>query len=65
VLEAVFILLEFPSPSRRMFIGSHSLPPLSGSPYRSFKGAGEKVVGKEVHRAVAEDDAGLGHHATQ
>jgi hypothetical protein len=32
VLEAVFILLE----SRRIFIGSHSLPPLSGSPYRSF-----------------------------
>jgi hypothetical protein len=28
VLEAVFILLEFPSPSRRFFIGSHSLPPL-------------------------------------
>jgi hypothetical protein len=28
VLEAVFILLEFPSPSRRVFIGSHSLPPL-------------------------------------
>jgi hypothetical protein len=26
VLEAVFILLEFPSPSRRIFIGSHSLP---------------------------------------
>jgi hypothetical protein len=24
----VFILLEFPSPSRRIFIGSHSLPPL-------------------------------------
>jgi hypothetical protein len=37
VLEAVFILLEFPSPSRRIFIGSHSLPPVSGSPYRSFK----------------------------
>jgi hypothetical protein len=37
VLEAVFILLEFPSPSRRIFIGSHSVPPLSGSPYRSFK----------------------------
>jgi hypothetical protein len=35
VLEAAFILLEFPSPSRRIFIGSHSLP-LSGSPYRSF-----------------------------
>jgi hypothetical protein len=27
VLEAVFVLLEFPSPSRRIFIGSHSLPP--------------------------------------
>jgi hypothetical protein len=26
-LEAVFILLEFPSPSRRIFIGSHSSPP--------------------------------------
>jgi hypothetical protein len=31
----MFILLEFSSPSRRIFIGSHSLP-LSGSPYRSF-----------------------------
>jgi hypothetical protein len=27
VLVAAFILLEFPSPSRRIFIGSHSLPP--------------------------------------
>jgi hypothetical protein len=27
VLEAVFILLKFSSPSRRIFIGSHSLPP--------------------------------------
>jgi hypothetical protein len=27
VLEALFILLEFQSPSRRFFIGSHSLPP--------------------------------------
>jgi hypothetical protein len=27
VLETVFILLESPSPSRRIFIGSHSLPP--------------------------------------
>jgi hypothetical protein len=26
-LEAVFILLEFPFPSRKIFIGSHSLPP--------------------------------------
>jgi hypothetical protein len=36
VLEAVFILLEPLSPSRRIFIGSHSLPP-SGSPFRSIK----------------------------
>jgi hypothetical protein len=28
VLEAVFVLLESPSPSRRIFIGSHSLPPI-------------------------------------
>jgi hypothetical protein len=28
VLVAVFILLEFASPPRRIFIGSHSLPPL-------------------------------------
>jgi hypothetical protein len=27
LFEAVFILLEFPSPPRRIFIGSHSLPP--------------------------------------
>jgi hypothetical protein len=27
VLEAAFILLEFSSPSRRIFIGSYSLPP--------------------------------------
>jgi hypothetical protein len=27
VLEAAFVLLEFSSPSRRIFIGSHSLPP--------------------------------------
>jgi hypothetical protein len=28
LLEAVFVLLESSSPSRRIFIGSHSLPPL-------------------------------------
>jgi hypothetical protein len=28
VLEAVFVLLESSSPSRRIFIGSHLLPPL-------------------------------------
>jgi hypothetical protein len=27
VLEVVFVLLEISSPSRRIFIGSHSLPP--------------------------------------
>jgi hypothetical protein len=27
VLEVAFVLLEFSSPSRRIFIGSHSLPP--------------------------------------
>jgi hypothetical protein len=27
VLEAMFVLLESPSPSRRIFIGSQSLPP--------------------------------------
>jgi hypothetical protein len=32
-----FILLEFQYPSRRIFIGSHSLPPL-WSPNRSFNG---------------------------
>jgi hypothetical protein len=30
VRQSGFILLEFRSPSRRIFIGSHSLPPLSG-----------------------------------
>jgi hypothetical protein len=28
MVEAVFVLLESPSPSRRIFIDSHSLPPL-------------------------------------
>jgi hypothetical protein len=36
VRPSEFILLEFQSPSRRVFIGSHSLPPL-WSPNRSFK----------------------------
>jgi hypothetical protein len=27
-MEAVFVLFEYPSPLRRIFIGSHSLPPL-------------------------------------
>jgi hypothetical protein len=32
-----FILSEFQSPSRRIFIGCHSLPPPLWSPNRSFK----------------------------
>jgi hypothetical protein len=35
VRSSEFILLEFQSPSGRIFIGSHSLPPL-WSPIRSF-----------------------------
>jgi hypothetical protein len=37
VRPSEFVLSEFQSPSRRIFIGSHSLPPL-WSPNRSFKG---------------------------
>jgi hypothetical protein len=36
VRPSEFILSEFQSPSRRIFIGSHSLPPL-WSPNRSFR----------------------------
>jgi hypothetical protein len=43
VLKAVFVLLEPSSPSRRIFIGSHSLP-LSGSPFRSFINAPQVVT---------------------
>jgi hypothetical protein len=38
VRPSEFILLESQSPSRRIFIGSHSLPPL-WSPNQSFRGA--------------------------
>jgi hypothetical protein len=51
-LEAAFILLEFRSPSRRIFIGSHSLPPLSGSLYRSFN---LELEFKEVREAAAAE----------
>jgi hypothetical protein len=36
VRPSEFILLEFQSPSRRIFIGSHSLPPPLRSPNQSF-----------------------------
>jgi hypothetical protein len=53
VLEAAFVLLESPSLSRRIFIGSHSLP-LSGSPYRSFtsKGRPEHHTAATVHNIL-------------
>jgi hypothetical protein len=51
VLEAAFVLLEFSSPSRRIFIGSHSLPPLSGSPYRSFTSAGRGRTVRQVKQS--------------
>jgi hypothetical protein len=63
VLEAVFILQEFPYPSRRIFIGSHSLPPslvrrIGPSPHRLLAGgkAGgdyEQLVGVD-RRAAPE-----------
>jgi hypothetical protein len=49
-LEVVFILLEFSSPSRRIFVGSHSLPPL-WSPDRSF--SYERSFGPQSHPAWA------------
>jgi hypothetical protein len=48
VLEAVFILLEFPSPSRRIFIGSHSLPPLVRRIAPS--GTGSAALGESLAR---------------
>jgi hypothetical protein len=52
-----FILLEFRSPSRRIFIGSHSLPPPIWSPNRSFMEADEDSG------AEAGGDAGAGSGA--
>jgi hypothetical protein len=55
-LEASFVLLEFSSPSRRIFIGSHSLPPslvhrigpskteLGFAPVRPVRGTGQTGV---------------------
>jgi hypothetical protein len=50
VRPSEFILSEFQSPSRRIFIGSHSLPPL-WSPNRSFKGQAQVIttLGGVVH----------------
>jgi hypothetical protein len=64
VLEAVFILLEFRSPSRRIFIGSHSLPPSlvrrigpSAAP-EDFATEGYKVVWlefKDIYEVYHQD----------
>jgi hypothetical protein len=53
VLEVVFILLESPSPSRKIFIGSiHS--PLSGLSYWSFIGGCVSQLKRNLlHYAIA------------
>jgi hypothetical protein len=62
VLEAVFMLLEFSSPSRRIFIGSHSLPPLwfvvsilqvVSEPVRVFVDSNQsKIQGRRTRNSV-------------
>jgi hypothetical protein len=54
VLEAVFVLLESPSPSRRIFIGSHSLPPLwfAVSVMQSIPLVHKKAPRKKKGRAI-------------
>jgi hypothetical protein len=51
VLEAAFVLLEPSSPSRNIFIGSHSLPPLWFAvsvlhTFKLFEGAPEQLDDK-------------------
>jgi hypothetical protein len=61
VLEAMFILLEFPSLSRRIFSDSHSLPPpLSGSPYRSFTRAAHGPLDADRPRRACTATYGSG-----
>jgi hypothetical protein len=62
VLEAVFVLLESPSPSRRIFIGSHSLPSLwlsvsvlqvVSEPFRAFVDSNQsKIQGWHTRNGV-------------
>jgi hypothetical protein len=53
-LEAVFVLLEFSSPSRRIFIGSHSLPP---SLVRRIGPSGESHSHQEaIHNLEREEE---------
>jgi hypothetical protein len=54
VLEVVFILLESPSPSRRIFIGSHSLAPplvrrIGPSPTTQAGTGSDYYVGTQGH----------------
>jgi hypothetical protein len=58
-LEVVFVLLEFPSPSRRIFIGSHSLPPslvrrigLSGGGDHRHQMEKNIAVGRDAHTVI-------------
>jgi hypothetical protein len=51
-LEAAFVLLEFSSPSRRIFIGSHSLPPSLVRRIGPSQGRGENKVVQLVNTAA-------------
>jgi hypothetical protein len=51
VRPSEFILLEFQSPSRRIFIGSYSLPPL-WSPNRSFKNSRSNSANSTDHLTI-------------
>jgi hypothetical protein len=61
VRPSEFILSEFQSPSRRIFIGSHSLPLPLWSPNRSFTGVGcvltRVVAGEKQARKVVAGEA--------
>jgi hypothetical protein len=57
VLEVVFVVLEYPSLTRRIFIGSHSLPPSlvrcigpSRGALREGRGRGDVTLGGEGGR---------------
>jgi hypothetical protein len=65
VLEALFILLEFLSPSRRIFIGSHSLPPLwfAVSVLHASRTLGLKILQVQGNGGRTDAGSGLGRPA--